>query len=310
MVAAAVSVASAFSLNAQRQVDDAIPRTFKAGVDLVSLNVTVTDTHGRFLTELDTGDFSIFEDGVKQDLAVFARMSAPIALVILLDTSGSMQPKIKTAQQAAVEFARRLRVQDVAQVIGFESHVRVVQDFTNSVPELEHAIRSTTTGGSTSLFNAIYVALNNLARAPAVTDDALRRRAIVVLSDGEDTSSLLPFEETLDAAKRSDTSIYTILLRDPYEVHVLLRENEGEFVMKQFAQATGGRAFVATDISQLRGIYSGIADELSSQYLLGYTSNNRKADGRYRHVMVRAGRSNAVVRTRPGYYAPRKDPTS
>ena len=114
IIAAAVSLASAFSLDAQRQVDDAVPRTFKAGVDLVSINVTVTDTHGRFLTELDREDFTIFEDGVKQDLAVFAQTPAPIALALLLDTSGSMSPKLKTAQDAAVEFARRLRMQDVA----------------------------------------------------------------------------------------------------------------------------------------------------------------------------------------------------
>ena len=158
-------------------------------------------------------DFSVFEDGVKQDVTFFNRTNLPIALALLLDTSASMETKLPTAQEAAIGFARRLRPQDLAEVIDFDSRVVVLQTFTNNAAELEQAIRKTSAGGSTSLYNAVYIALKDLKKVVAKNVDEIRRQAIVVLSDGEDTSSLLPFEEVLDLAKRSETAIYAIGLR-------------------------------------------------------------------------------------------------
>src|SRR4029079_2514350 len=125
--------------------------------------------------------------------------------VMLLDTSASMELKLPVAQEAATGFARRLRSQDLAEVIDFDSRVVVLQNFTSKANELEQAIRKTSAGGSTSMFNAVYIALKDLKKVVARNSEEIRRQAIVILSDGQDTSSLLPFEEVLDLAKRSET---------------------------------------------------------------------------------------------------------
>ena len=187
--------------------------SFRAGVELVSINVTVTDQAGHYLTDVDQRDFQVFEDGAQQQITFFNRSNLPIALSILLDTSASMESKLDTAQEAAIGFVRRLRPQDLAQVIDFDSRVQVIQGFTNNVADLEAAIRRTNAGGSTSLHNAIYIALKELKRTQPHGTEEIRRQAIVVLSDGEDTSSLVSFDEVLDLAKRSETAIYAIGLR-------------------------------------------------------------------------------------------------
>jgi len=244
----------------------AAPGAFRAGVDLVSLNVTVADGSGKYVTDLTAEDFTVFEDGVKQEVTFFNRTNLPIALALLLDTSASMDTKLPTAQEAATGFAKRLRPQDLAEVIDFDSRVMVLQSFTNSAAELESAIKKTSAGGSTSLYNAVYIALKDLKKVVAKNTEEIRRQAIVVLSDGEDTSSLLPFEEVLDLAKRSETAIYCIGLRAPDGPGTTTKGfKEAEFVLRQFAQETGARSFFPNQLSELSGVYGQISDELSSQ---------------------------------------------
>ena len=282
------------------------PQTpFRAAVDLVSLNVTVTEGTGKYVTDLNAADFAVFEDGVKQDVTFFNRTNLPIALAILIDTSASMENKLPTAQEAAIGFAKKLRQQDLAEVVDFDSRVVVLQSFSNSLGELEQAIRRTSAGGSTSLYNAVYIALKDLKKVVAKSSEEIRRQAIVVLSDGEDTSSLLPFEEVLDLAKRSETAIYSIGLRAGEGTGVSAKGfKEAEFVMRQFSQETGGRSFFPNQIADLAGIYGQISDELSSQYTVGYTSKNPKRDGSWRRVVVRVVRPNLTARTKLGYFAP------
>lgn len=276
---------------------------FRTGIDVVSLNITVTTPDQQFVTDLGQDDFLVFEDGVKQDVTFFTRSQLPIALALLLDTSASMDDKMATAQEAAIGFARRLRPEDLAQVIDFDSRVTIVQPFTSDGAALEKAIRSTAAGGSTSMYNAIYIALNEMKKVRADSAEDIRRRAVVVLSDGEDTSSLLPFEEVLELSKRSETAIYTIGIRsqDPATPRGF---REAEFVLKQLASETGGRAFFPQSVAELPAIYTLIASELSSQYTVGYTSKNPKRDGSWRRVVVRLARPNTIARTKQGYYAP------
>jgi Ca-activated chloride channel homolog len=282
------------------------PQTpFRAGVDLVSLNVTVTEGVGKYVTDLAAEDFNVFEDGVKQDVTFFTRTNLPIALALLIDTSASMENRLPTAQEAAVGFVKRLRPQDLAEIVDFDSRVVVLQSFSNNVAELEQAIRKTSAGGSTSLHNAVYIALKDLKKVVAKSTDEIRRQAIVVLSDGEDTSSLLPFEEVLDLAKRSETAIYSIGLRAGEGPSTSAKGfKEAEFVMRQFSQETGGRSFFPNQIAELANIYGQISDELSSQYTVGYTSKNPKRDGSWRRVVVRIVRPNLTARTKLGYFAP------
>jgi Ca-activated chloride channel homolog len=276
--------------------------SFRAGIELVSLNVTVMGESGRYVTDLEPEQFQVFEDGVQQEITFFNRTNLPIALSILLDTSASMDGQLDTAQEAAIGFARRLRPQDLAQVIDFDSRVHIAQGFTNTVADLETAIRRTTAGGSTSLHNAIYIALRELRKVQASSTEEIRRQAIVVLSDGEDTSSLVGFEEVLELAKRSETAIYAIGLRGPAERGRGF--NEADFVLRQLTQQTGGRVFFPKSAAELAGIYKQIGDELSSQYTIGYTSGNPKRDGAWRRLVVRVLAPNATARAKQGYYGP------
>jgi Ca-activated chloride channel family protein len=280
------------------------PPAFRAGVELVSLNVTVADATGRYVTDLEQADFSVFEDGVKQDVTFFNKTNLPVALALMLDTSASMDTKLQTAQEAAVGFVRRLRPQDVAEVIDFDSRVTILASFTNNGGELEQAIRKTSAGGSTSLYNAVYIALKDLKKQVAKNVEEIRRRAIVVLSDGDDTSSLLPFDEVLDLAKRSETAIYGIGLRSHEGATESRGFREAEFVLRQLSQETGGRAFFPNQTLDLAKVYGQISDELSSQYTVGYTSRNARHDGLWRRIVVRVDRQQVTARTKQGYFAP------
>ena len=277
--------------------------SFRAGVDMVSLNVTVTDPSSRYVTDLDQGDFNVFEDGVRQDVTFFNKRQLPIALSLLLDSSASMEDKIDMLQTAAVNFVHRLRPVDVAQIIDFDSRVEVRQNFTSNKEALEAAIHQISAGGSTSLHNAIYISLKELKKIRAQSDEDVRRQALIVFSDGEDTSSLVSFDELLDVAKRSETAIYTIALRSPEPSHSK-GFREAEFTMRQLAQETGGRSFFPNRIEDLNGVYGQIADELSSQYTIGYTSKNPLRNGAWRRLVVQVARPNVVPRTKKGYYAP------
>jgi VWFA-related protein len=276
--------------------------SFKSGVDIVSLNVTVTDAGNHYITDLDQPDFLVFEDGIKQNVTFFSRRQQPIALSLLLDSSASMEEHLPTLQTAASNFVHRLKSNDIAQVIDFDSRVEIRQGFTGNQAELDTAISQLVAGGSTSLHNAIYIALKELRKVRAVNEEDVRRQALIVFSDGEDTSSLVSFDEVLDLAKRSETSIYAIALRGVDTQAKGFRE--AEFVMRTLAQETGGRAFFPTKIDDLDGVYKQIADELASQYALGYTSANPRRDGAWRRIVVQVSRPNITPRTKKGYYAP------
>ena len=296
--------ALAVTLAAQEPPSPAQPQrpAFRAGVDIVSLNVTVTDATNRYISDLQEPEFAIYEDGIRQDLTFFSRRQQPIALSMLLDSSASMEDKLPMLQAAATNFVKRLKPTDIAQVIDFDSRVEIRQAFTGNQPELVSAIDQMGAGGSTSLHNAIYIALKELRKIRAVNEEDIRRQALVVFSDGEDTSSLVSFEEVLDLAKRSETSIYSIALRG---VDTQTKGfKEAEYVMKTLAYETGGRSFFPARIDDLNGVYSQIADELSSQYTLGYVSKNQRRDGGLRRLVVRVSRPSLTARTRQSYYAP------
>jgi Ca-activated chloride channel homolog len=301
IVALCVAAISAQS-GAQGTAPQEQQKLFRATVDVVSLNVTVVDPQNRYITDLTETDFAVFEDGTRQELSYFNRTSLPIALSLLIDTSASMENRMQFAQDAAIGFARKLRSQDLAQVVDFDSRVEVLQDFTNRIEELERAIRSTSAGGSTSLHNALYISLKELAKIKPRSTDDVRRRAIIVLSDGEDTSSLVSYEEVLELAKRSETAIYTIALQAK-DAPLTKGFREAEFVLRQFAQETGGRAFFPARPEDLQNVYGRIADELASQYSLGYASKNARRDGGWRRIAVQVARPQAIARTKRGYYA-------
>jgi Ca-activated chloride channel homolog len=276
--------------------------SFRAGVELVLLNVSVTDSSDRHISNLSADDFSIFEDNRPQELSFFSPANSALAVSLLLDTSSSMEERMPLTQRAATDFVGKLRPGDVAEVIDFDSKVEVLQPFTGDRGLLETAIQRTRAGGSTALYNAVYIALRQLDKMKPLEGDEIRRQVMVVLSDGEDTSSLVTFDELLDAAKRSQTAIYTIglgLEEEPPRATLT-----GKFTLQRLAQETGGQLFAAKQAAELSNVYSRIADELTSQYVLGYLSSNVRRDGGWRSTTVRVRRPGLQVRTRPGYYAP------
>ncbi len=253
---------------------------FRVGVDLVSISVSVTDQGHRYVGDLKRDDFVVTENGVPQELSFFARTGVPLALALLIDTSSSMQSALDTAQEAAIGFVRQLEAADVATVISFDSRVEIVHEFTSDAVALQNAIRRTRANGSTALYNAVYIALKQLNKTIRLDDSSNpRRRAIVVLSDGDDTSSLVSFDEIIDLASRSDTIIYTIGLgrRDPTQS--TRKYEDGEYVLRKLAQQTGGRSFFPQHARELAGVYQGIQEELSNQDLAGLRVE-REAPGR------------------------------
>ena len=278
---------------------------FRSAIDVVSMNVTVTDSTNKYITDLTEKDFEIFEDGVKQDLTLFNRSNLPVALSLLIDTSSSMEDRMTTAQDAAIGFVRKLRPTDLGEVIGFDSRAEVLQKFTSNTAELEQAIRKTVAGGSTSLNNALYIALKGLKKIPIRQEDEIRRQAIILLSDGEDTSSLVTFEDVLDLARRSETAIYAIGLMEEGTTGTQSKGfREATYALRQLTNDTGGRAFFPADARSLAGVYGQIYDELSSQYTIGYTSKNSRRDGAWRRLVVRVARPNVQARTKQGYFGP------
>jgi Ca-activated chloride channel family protein len=273
---------------------------FRVTVDLISLNVTVTDARNRFVTELLQKDFSVFEDGIAQEISVFSREDLPVRMVLLMDTSASMDEKMSFAQEAAANFVKTMKQDDVTQVVEFGSKASVLQPFTDDKDKLERAIRMTQAGGTTCLYNALYISLKNLSRRR----EDIRRQAIVVLSDGEDTSSLVSFDQVMELAKNTDVTIYTISLRRQ-RAQKGRAFSEAEYVLKKLAEDTGGQWFFPSEIQELESVYERIATELKSQYNIGYISNNPKRDGSWRRVVVQTGFPDFIVRTKLGYYAPR-----
>lgn len=278
---------------------------FGVEIEVINLTVSVTDSRSRYVTDLKNDDFAVFEDGIKQDLSIFRHEDIPISLVLVLDTSASMDEKLGQAQQAATRFVKTLRPQDNAEVMQFNDRTTVLQEFTPDHLKLEDAIKRTEASGPTALHNALYVALKDLNKMKKAAE--LRRRAIVLLSDGEDTASLVNDEQVLELARKTEIAIYAISLR-PSRVPERNRQQFSQAVhlLTALSRETGGQVFFPNSISELDTVYDRIAEELRTQYNLGYVSSNSRRDGKWRRVVVRAPtREGLTIRHKIGYYAPR-----
>lgn len=281
--------------------------TFKSGIDVVALSVTVLDPQARLLAGLHRDNFSVFEDGIRQDIAYFETSDVPLDLALLIDTSVSMEPRLGFVQKAATGFVDALRQGDRAAVFAFSSHVRPMQAFTADRALVRQAIEATTAAGGTALYNAVYVALRAFEKV--AEDGRVRRRAIVVLTDGQDTASLMSFDDLLAEAKSSGVTIYTIGLHADAPGIYTAQQARGyfstaDFAMRQLARETGAKAFFPTGLPSLADAYAEIGRELATQYAIGYISRNPMRNGAFRRVTVRISDSpGAQPRTRTGYLA-------
>jgi Ca-activated chloride channel homolog len=283
--------------------------TFRSGASLVALNITVTDAEKKYVTGLKPEDFAVFEDGVQQNVQFFEARQVPVDLIVLLDASSSMSDKMSVVHEAALGFLKTLRDDDRGAVVTFSDGVNVAQPLTGDRELLEAAIRRTEPRGATALYNALYVSLKQFGRAAQEAGD-VRRQAIAVLSDGEDTSSLVGFEDVMALARKSGVGVYTIGLQSKYAA---MRAggagprryfSESEYSLKTLATETGAQSFFPNAVSELKSIYASIAQELSAQYSVGYAPSNTRTDGRFRRIVVRINsRPELRPRARTGYLA-------
>jgi Ca-activated chloride channel family protein len=305
--ALALAMSSAAAHAAFAQAATPPQGTFKTSVELVALNVTVTDQSQKYVAGLHESDFAVFEDGVKQDVAFFAAGEVPIDLILLLDTSASMIDKMSIAREAALGVLQKLRPVDRAALVGFNDGVRVLQALTDDRASLEAALTGFRPSGATALHNAIYVALREFGRSAKQAGD-VRRQAIAVFSDGQDTASLISFDDVLEQARRAGVSVYTISLQSQSAAarRGAARRyfSQSDYAMKTIALETGAQAFFPEKIQDLSGVFGRIAAELGAQYSLAYAPKNVRKDGRFRRVVVQIlSRPDVRPRTRTGYFA-------
>ena len=281
-----------------------LPPTFGTGIEVINLSLSVTDPADNYVIDLGRPDFAVYEDGIRQDLEFFTHENLPISMVIMVDTSASMEEKLSVAQQAAIRFTRTLRPVDLAQIVQFNDRATTLQPFTNDLAALEAAILETETSGPTALHNALYISLKDLSKEK--NPNQLRRRAVVMLSDGEDTASLVSDDQVVDLAKKSEINIYAISLR-PNRPQDRTRQafSQAEYLLTALARDTGGRVYFPTSLSELDAVYDRIAEELRTLYSVGYISSNERRDGKWRRIVVRIpNRKGISVRHKLGYYAP------
>ena len=311
-VCAAVVLVVAPALAVAQTATDASPSnaTFRAAVDMVALTVTVTDTDQHPVSGLNTSHFVVLEDGVEQPLSFVAASEVPLDLTLLVDASASMTDKMGLAREAVRGLARALRPDDRVSVVEFRDGLVQRQAMTSDRRLVDVALDRMTPEGGTALYTALYVALSGL-RPPAAGHPDVRRQCIVVLSDGEDTSSLVGFEDVLEKARRRGVTVYAVALRSGAALVIarnrpdrLKALEEADFMMRSLARETGGQAFFPSSAEELGGIYAAISTELGQQYAIGYTPRNTARDGAWRRVLVRVpSHPRARLRTRTGYFA-------
>lgn len=280
---------------------EAIGQTrFKGGVDLVSLDVCVRDATGRFLTGLAPDDFLVLENGKPQRPSfVMPSGTLPLRALLLIDRSASMDgAKLKLAVEAAGLFARRLGPNDRLGIITFNQQAVRVHAFNDDPVRVPASLASVTATGSTSLYDALLVAANDLvhARTAALPET---RDAVIVLSDGEDTASLVGFEEVLPVLRRSGALAYAISLRTDAKGAWL----GATWPLLAMTRDTGARALSVPNLDALPALYAEIDAEVRHLYRIGYVSTDESRDGQWRNVAVRVLSRDARVRTRAGYYA-------
>jgi Ca-activated chloride channel family protein len=263
---------------------------------IVVMNATITDIHGKPVHGLKQSQFKIFEDGKEQEIEFFQAEETPFAAVILLDTSGSMEERVTLARAAAINFLDGLRSTDVSAIYNFDSKVTLVQDFSSSHDIAESAF-NLKARGMTVLNDAIFKAAVELQKRPE------KRKAIIVLSDGEDTQSGHSSDKALKAALAANVLIYTIDMSadEPGNRQRLI--NQG--VLRNFAEKTGGTFIPTPGGAALREAFGRIVEELGNQYTLTYQPTNTKKDGKWRALELRVARSGLTIRTRKGYNAPK-----
>lgn len=273
----------------------------RVGTNEVNVVFTVTDKHGRRVTDLKQADFRIVDDSkpATEIRSFHAETNLPLQVGLLIDASSSVRDRFKFEQESAIEFLNQTvrKRYDLAFVVGFDATPEVTQNFTDDTEKLGRGVRELRPGGGTAMYDAIYYACRDkLLKQP---QNGPTRRAIILLSDGEDNQSHVTREEAIEMAQRAEAIIYTI------STNVSGTKGAGDRVLERMADATGGRPFFPFQIRDVTNAFAEIQDELRSQYAVSYKPADFKSDGHFRTIEIVANdRKNFRVRARRGYYAP------
>jgi len=275
---------------------------FRADVSEVSVIFTVTDKHGHYMKDLKLDDFRVLDDG-KPPASVKAFQSEtnlPLRAGLLIDSSNSIRDRFRFEQEAATEFLHQIirPKSDLAFVMGFDVNHEVQQDFTDDTEKLARGIGGLRPGGGTALFDAIYYACKDEFMGAHAAGQA--RRAIILLSDGDDNQSMVSREEAVEMAQRAEVIIYAI------STNISDSKTRGDKVLERFAEMTGGRVFYPYKLEDVSNAFSEIQDELRSQYAIIYKPANFISDGHYRSILLEPAKNKSFkVRARKGYFSPR-----
>jgi len=272
----------------------------RMNVDLVLVPVTITDPGNRLVTGLEQEDFQVFENGSKQQIRSFANEDAPVSIGIIFDLSGSMSSKLTRARDSIFQFIKTANPQDEFFVIGFNDRPEMIEDFTNSVEEIQARLATVRAGRRTALLDAIYYGVVKMK------DAKHDRRALLVVSDGGDNHSRYTEGEVKSQVRESDVEIYSMGIFDPYAA--TSEERAGPMLLNELCEQTGGRLFKVNDIAEMGDIAEKISTELRNQYIIGYRPGNLTRDGKWRKLKVKVnppqGLPQLTVHARTGYYAP------
>jgi len=275
--------------------------TIRHVVNEVRVVFTVTDRHGRYIKDMKRDDFRVIDDQRPAELRSFrSETDLPLQVGLLVDASNSVRDRFKFEQEAAIEFLNAIirPRYDKAFVVGFDATPEVTQDFTDSTEGLSAGVRMLRAGGGTAMYDALYFACRDKLLKQEQTGPV--RRAIILLSDGEDNLSHVTREEAIEMAERAEVIVYTI------STNISGMKGKGDKVLERIAEATGGRAFFPFQMREVSDAFLSIQEELRSQYAVAYRPSNFVADGRYRTIEILAQEKGLKVRTRKGYYAPKQ----
>jgi Ca-activated chloride channel family protein len=294
------ALASAQQPAAQKIAPDFPDTRIQVDVTRVNVLFTVTDKKGRFITDLGKEDFQVSENKKPQVIQEFtAETDLPLRIAILIDTSNSVRDRFKFEQEAAVAFVNSVirPREDKAMIVSFDTSAELASDLIDDPEKLAKTIRNLRPGGGTSLYDAIYFA----CRDKLIADQPRHkfRRAVIIVSDGDDNQSRVTRDQALEMAQKADSVIYAI------STNISRIENDGDKVLKYLTQETGGQAFFPFKVQDLEQSFENIATELRRQYNIFYRPEPLKADGLYHTINVKVnGRKDLIVRARKGYYAP------
>ncbi len=275
------------------------PPSFHSTVNMVAVRVAVTDRMNRYVGDLQKENFKIFENKAEQTISNFSRDTSPLSMGIILDISGSMARNFNGAKSSVVRFLEQCTEQDEFFLVTFTDRPRLVQDFTNRPENIRNSAALLKAAGSTAFYDAVYFGLQKLREAHN------EKKALIVITDGEDNSSRYSFSDLKDFAKESDALIY-VIAQDPRKLPVI---DYCHRIIKQLVDLTGGRAFFTDYLDGIENHFDLIQTELRKQYVLGYTPSNTVKDGKWRkiklHLELPPGAQKLIVRAREGYFAPK-----